>query len=87
MADIKKAINDSDLENINGGRIVPLGQEEGKRSRGNFLKSLLIRDVAEEEKLATVKRLNNSMVGDRQMSEEDMDQIASLVKDKFKGQL
>ena len=87
MADIKKAINDSDLENINGGRIVPLDQEEGKRSRGNFLKSLLIRDVAEEEKLATVKRLNNSMVGDRQMSEEDMDQIASLVKDKFKGQL
>ena len=50
-------------------------------------KSLLIHDVAEEEKLATVKRLNNSMVGDRQMSEEDMDQIASLVKDKFKGQL
>ena len=49
MADIKKAINDSDLENINGGRIVPLGQEEVKRSRGNFLKSLLIHDVAEEE--------------------------------------
>ena len=87
MADIKKAINDEDLENINGGRIVQSGQEEGKRPVNNFLKALLIRDVAEEEKSATVKRLNNSMVGDRQMSEEDMDQIASLVKDKFKGQL
>ena len=87
MADIKKAINDEDLENINGGRIVPLGQEEGKRPVNNFLKALLIRDVSDEEKLATVKRLNNSMVGDRQMSEEDMDQIASLVRDKFKGQL
>lgn len=87
MADIKKAINDEDLENINGGRIVQSGQEEGKRPVSKFLKALLIRDVSDEEKLATVKRLNNSMVGDRQMSEEDMDQIASLVKDKFKGQL
>ena len=88
MADIKKAMDDSELDTVNGGRMVSVAEEERMRFAGKFASSLLRSHISLEDGLATLKNSNDSLVTDRKLTEEDMQQIASLVKDKYKkGQL
>lgn len=87
MAENKKALDDSELDIINGGRILSVSGEERMNFAGKFVSSLLRRNIPLEEGLAILRNNNNTMVGDRKMTEEDLEQISSLIKDKFKGQL
>ena len=87
MAENKKALKDSELDTINGGRLLSINEKESTGFTGRLTESLFKGKPTLRERLSGLRNRNNSMVSDRQMSEEDVEQIASLVKDKFKGQL